>query len=384
MRIGLVVPGFSADEGDWCIPALRNLVRQLALVDELRVLALRYPGRKGSYAAFGARVIALGGGERRRLGSTVLWERALSTLAIEHRREPFDVLHAFWATESGVLAALAGRVLGIPTVVSLAGGELVGFQDLGYGDQLQRAQRLKVALALRLADVVTAGSAYLLALARPWLRGLMADRIVRAPLGVDTCLFRPATPIARKDSVRLVHVGSLTPVKDQATLLAAIARLRSGGVAAQLDVGGSGPLKPSLQSLATDLRIAESVRFWDEVPHHQLPGLYRQGTVFLLSSRHEAQCMAVLEAAACSVPIVATAVGVVPELTPDASLAVPVGEPDALAEAIGALLSDAVRRQRMGRSARRLVESEFELGRCADRFRQAYAQAQARREPIAP
>ena len=62
MKIGLVVPGFSADAGDWCIPALRNLARQLATTEEVHVLALRYPYRPSGYAVFGAQVRALGGG----------------------------------------------------------------------------------------------------------------------------------------------------------------------------------------------------------------------------------------------------------------------------------------------------------------------------------
>lgn len=379
MRVGLVVPGFSADEGDWCIPALRHLVRQLARIDQVRVFTLRYPYQAGSYDAFGARVIALGGGPRRRLGSAVLWERALFTLALEHRREPFDVLHGFWATESGALAAVVGRVLGVPTVVSLAGGELVGFRDLGYGDQLWWTQRLKVAMALRLADVVTAGSAYLLALARPRLRTPTAERLVQAPLGVDACLFRPETRPALNDPPCLVHVGSLTPVKDQATLLSTVARLRGRGVAVRLEIAGSGRLKPTLISLATDLRIEESVQFWDEVPHSQLPRFYRQGDVFVLSSRHEAQCMAALEAASCGLPVVGTAVGIVPELASDASLAVATGDPGDLADAIGRLLSDSVLWRELGRSARARVETEFELSRCVDRFRQVYRQVAALR-----
>jgi len=61
MRIALIVPGFSADEQDWCIPALRNLASELARTDEVVVIALRYPHQAARYTAFGARVIAIGG-----------------------------------------------------------------------------------------------------------------------------------------------------------------------------------------------------------------------------------------------------------------------------------------------------------------------------------
>src|SRR5687768_9575063 len=111
MKIALIVPGFSADERDWCIPVLRNLVGELARGDEVVVFALRYPYRAGSYGAFGARVIALGGARARGAGSAGLWRRALGALRAEHRRGRFELLHAFWATEAGALTAVAGRLL---------------------------------------------------------------------------------------------------------------------------------------------------------------------------------------------------------------------------------------------------------------------------------
>ncbi len=111
MKIALIVPGFSADEQDWCIPALRNLAATLARTDEVVVFALRYPYRAAHYRAFGARVIALGGARSQGRASAGLWRRAFAALRAEHQRGRFDALHAFWATEAGALTALAGRRL---------------------------------------------------------------------------------------------------------------------------------------------------------------------------------------------------------------------------------------------------------------------------------
>ncbi len=176
MRVGLVVPGFSADANDWCIPALRNLVRQLAGDADVHVFALRYPHHPGRYELFGAHVTALGGGEARGRGSAGLWRQTASALAAEHRDRAFDVLHAFWAGEPGFVAALVGRALRIPTVVSLAGGELARLRDIGYGGLLRRPERTKTRLALRLARVVTTGSALGLASATPWLGSRRSGR----------------------------------------------------------------------------------------------------------------------------------------------------------------------------------------------------------------
>ncbi len=373
MKIGLVVPGFSADECDWCIPALRHLVRELAQVDEVFILALRYPHRMVRYACFGAQVQALGGGTRRWGYSAAVWGHALAVLAAEHRRGRFDVLHAFWANEGGALTALAGRVLGVPTVVSLGGGELVGFADIRYGGQLSLTERGKSRIALTQANVVTGGSSSLLERAAPWLRARPARQVQRVPLGVDTTLFCPGPAVERDGLPRLVHVASLLPVKEQRVLLQAAARLQARGVRFELDIVGEGPEEQRLRELANELGIAGIVHFRGAIPHDQLPDLYRAASLFVLTSRFESQCMAVLEAAACGVPTVSTSVGVVPELAPDAAVAVPVGDAQALAEAIAALLADPARLASMGRSARARVEAEYSLERCVERFRHLYA-----------
>src|SRR6266851_495972 len=214
MRVGLVVPGFSADADDWCIPALRHLARALARTDDVRVVAVRYPYQPARYSVDGASVIAVGGAEARGGAALDLWGKTLGLLIREHHRQKFDVLHAFWATESGFLTAVAGRLLRIPTLVSLAGGELVALPAIGYGDQRVQWERVKIRASLRLASAVSAGSHYLFGLAQ---RHVPKSRLRLAPLGVDVELFRPAAQ-APASLPRLVHIATLTPVKDQATL----------------------------------------------------------------------------------------------------------------------------------------------------------------------
>jgi glycosyltransferase involved in cell wall biosynthesis len=365
MNVGVVVPGFSADAADWCIPALRHFARGLASHADVRVLAVRYPYRADRYALDGAEVIALGGADRRGVGVLSVWRRTLSTLASEHRRRPFDVLHAFWATESGLLTALAGRLLRVPTLVSLAGGELVALPDIGYGDQRSAWERLKIRAALRLASAVSAGSTYLRRIAERHV----GRQIQQLPLGVDVDLFRttdtaPATP-------RLLHVGTLTPVKDQHTLLAAFAELRQRRPGVSLDIVGDGPLRAELTRAAHNLGIDQAVHFVGERDHAQLVPLYQAAQAFVLSSRHEAQCMVALEAASCGLPVVGTRVGVVPELAPRA--AVPVADARALADALDVSLARPGDREQV----RRLVERQFALEPCIQGFLQCYGQLAA-------
>jgi glycosyltransferase involved in cell wall biosynthesis len=360
VRIGLVVPGFSADASDWCIPALRHLARSLASKDEVRVFAVRYPYRAARYTIDGSQVTALGGGLSHGARTLELWRDTLRVLRAEHLRRPFDVLHAFWATESGLLAALAGRVLGVPTLVSLAGGELVALREIDYGDQRLAGERLKIAASLRLATHVTAGSDLLRRRAERHLHD--RRRVHVAPLGVELSLFTPSSSVAAHQR-RVVHVGTLMPVKDQATLLRAFSLVHHQLTDACLEIVGDGPLAADLRRMAASLGIESSVKFRGEIDHAALPAIYRDASACVVSSRHEAQCMVALEAAACGVPLAGTRVGVVPELT---NAVAPIGDHQALAQVIVATLCGS------DQGAAGLATT-FGLEPCAERFRALYA-----------
>lgn len=367
MRVGLVVPGFSANAEDWCIPALRHLARALATTDDVRVVAVRYPYRAARYYVEGANVIAVGGADRRGAGALHVWRDTLSILAREHRRRPFDVLHAFWATESGFLTAIAGRLLSIPTLVSLAGGELVALPGIGYGDQRVAWERLKIRASLRLASAVSAGSSYLLGLAQ---RHVPSNRLRLAPLGVDLDLFKPG-PHTPPAAARLIHIATLVPVKDQVTLLRAFRLLRDRVGGATLGIVGDGPLRGRLERLADELSIGQAVRFHGPIDHAVLPEIYRTGSAFVLSSRHEAQGMVAIEAAACGIPVVGTRVGVIPELAFAADATTPVGDVEALAAGLAATLTS---HNQPGQQALDVVRREYALAPCAAGFRNTYVQ----------
>lgn len=357
-----MTPGFSAAEDDWCIPALHHLVRWLAAGHEVRVLALRHPTPAREYGFHGARVRALGAGTAGGGARLALLLRAVADLRREHRRQPFDAICGLWADEAGFVAARAARLERTRSLVAVMGGELVAFDDIGYGTWCGRTGRWLVRHSLRHADVVTIGSAGL----EPAVRRLRpAAAVARAPLGIDTILFHPEGELADLGGEPcLLQVASLTPVKDQAMLLAAFARLVPTLPRARLHVVGDGPLRAELGARARGLGIGDRVRWHGAVPHHELPALYRAADLHLVSSRFESQGMAALEAAACGTATVGTAVGILPELG-DAARTAPVGDAAALAAAVAAALPNA---STLGAGARERVTAELDLEHCAGRF----------------
>jgi len=365
MNIGVLLPGFSSDENDWAIPVQLNLVREMARRADVRVLALRYPHRRGSYTVHGAKVCSLGAGQVRGVRRLALWWEALRALRRRHDEKPFSVLHAMWADETGLIAAWAGRWLGIPAVVSIAGGELVGFNDIAYGLQRSAFSRWIVGQALRGADRVVVSCTYIHHMLEQSSYRIPEHRLRTIPLGVDTSVFRPAE--SQTDSRRLVHVASLVGVKDQATLLRALARLED----VTLDIVGTGPEQLRLEALARQMGISERVHFVGGIHHLDLPSYYQRAALNVLSSRHEGLGMVTLEAAACGIPTVSTAVGLLPDY-PQMGVTVPVGDDAALANAIRGLLDNQTYRKAFGQSAYEMATTQFTIQQTVSRLIQLY------------
>jgi len=363
VRLCLVVPGFSASEDDWCIPSLHLLVRRLAAEHDVLVIALRHPARQPEYGFFGARVRPLGAGTRTGLARLALIARALAELRRAHRQAPLDVIHGLWADEAGFVAATAGRALGVPSLVSVMGGELVGFEDIDYGTQLGRTGRWLVRRSLHAASVATIGSRSLQAPVRALRpRGPLAW----APLGVDTSLFRmdgDAAPLAGEPC--LLQVASLAPVKGQRLLLEAFAGVSRKLPHAHLHLVGEGPERGTLERSIRELSLDGKVTLHGAIPHHLLPPYYRAADLHLVSSRFESQSMATVEAAACGTATVGTAVGILPEM---GMATAPPGDSAGLAASVLGVLQAPGTARELGERARAWVQDKLTLERCVERL----------------
>jgi glycosyltransferase involved in cell wall biosynthesis len=362
VRIALVVPGgVDASGRERVIPSLLSLIARLAATSESLVYVLRYHPEPRSYSLLGATVHDLGSprGVRRQYRALM---RAL------RRHGPVDVIHGWWALPSGFVASAVGRRLGIPSVVTCDSGEFVQIPDIAYGSQLHWRQRLAVAATLRLATRVTVCSRY-----QAELASACGARAEIVPIGVDKSLFVPAARV-EGPPWRLLHVASLNRVKDQPTLLAGFQRLIDRGIDAHLDIVGEDTLNGAIQDLAGTLGIGARVTFHGFLCSEELVPLYQRAHLLVVSSRHEAAGVVVLEAAACSTPVVGTRVGYLADWTPDNAVTVPPRDAPALAAAVADLLCDRSKRDGIAKSAR-----EWALAHDADwtaqQFERIYREA---------
>jgi glycosyltransferase involved in cell wall biosynthesis len=348
MRIALVVPGGVDRSGEYrVIPALLALISRLSVHHDMQVFALQQEPQPCEWDLAGARIHNIGAGR------TLL--RAVRSIRAVHRSMPFDIIHSIWSGWGGLAAAATGRILGIPCLIHITGGELVSIPQIGYGGARRWHGRLREALTLRAASAVTATSAPVIE--RLSELGVAAQRV---PLGVDLAAWPPRDPVRRDPGrpAKLIHVATLNRVKDQTTLLRALASLSRSGMDFELDVVGADILNGEIQRLSAQLGLSERVRFHGFLTQRQLRPIVQEANLMVLSSLHEAGPFVMLEAALAGVPTVGTAVGHIREWAPDAAVAVPVGDGAQLAEAIAKVLEDEELRLRIARAAQQRAVRE--------------------------
>jgi glycosyltransferase involved in cell wall biosynthesis len=184
-----------------------------------------------------------------------------------------------------------------------------------------------------------------------------AERIRLIPSGIDTAQFAPQPGVRAQIRSRygfseheivVLSVGALAERKGHITLLQAARLLRDQGLQLRYLVCGDGPLRATLEAEAHTLEIATDIRFVGFCP--DIPSHLAAADVFVHVPLWEGLGVAVIEALAAGLPVVASRVGGIPELIEDATtgLLVPPQNPSALAAALKLLVNDPLRARALG------------------------------------
>lgn len=207
--------------------------------------------------------------------------------------------------------------------------------------------------------------------------------LVTIPNGIRLDRFQPASPVSRRqlsDMLELAAgtaligtVGRLNAVKDQGSLLRAFRMVHDAMPATALLLIGDGPERAELVALAHAEGVYDSVHFLGD--RSDVDVLLQGLDLFVMSSLSEGYSIALLEAGASALPIVATDVGGNAEIVEDgvSGRLVPAGNPAALAAAMLAVLSDRELAGRMGRAGRAWVLEQGSFQLMAERYAAIYA-----------
>lgn len=174
---------------------------------------------------------------------------------------------------------------------------------------------------------------------------------------------------------RLVIVGRLIEIKGHETLLRAVAELRRELAGLTLEIVGDGPLDARLRAETARLGVGDAVTFRGRVA--PVAPAFERAEVVVVPSFGEGFGMVALEAMERGRPVVASAVGGLPEIVEDGRTGqlVPPGDPAALAVALRELLGDPARAAAMGAAGRERALGEFSQERCTDRTEALYRAA---------
>ena len=292
--------------------------------------------------------------------------RLIGTLYRLFRREQVDVVQTHHLTQL-IYGALGAR---------LAGATLVHVEHETFSLRSARARRRLRALSFFCDRVVAVGEAI-----RDFLVGevrIARPRVALIRNGIDLARYRPG----RRDFRRRIglpvterwigQIARLEEEKDQATLLRAFASVRARHADTRLVLVGDGSLRASLEELARSLGVEAAVSFLGA--RSDVADLLPELDVFVLSSIREGLPLALLEAMACGVPVVATAIGNVPRVVRDGVNGdlVPPADERALAAAVGRTLDSPDRASALGAAARAWVAQEYGLDATVRRYQELY------------
>ena len=299
--------------------------------------------------------------------------RATVAVAREHGA---DVIHAHWAIPTGPAAVSAARRLGLPSVITMHGGDVYVNPEQGYDFPTRWYVRPALRWTLRKAGALTAITEDCRQHA---LRAGAPTRSMHLVFnGTDLRRFSPAPAGAadpRFGPTMIFACRQLFPRKGIRFLVEAVAQLKPRFPDLKVVVAGDGFERPDLIALAERLDIARDVTFLGWVPNSELPQYYRAAALSVIPSLEEGFGIPAAEAMGCETAVVASDAGGLPEVVEHGvtGLIVPRGDARALAGAIGELLADPARRAGMGHAGRERALRLFDWDRSAEQFEQIYA-----------
>ena len=250
-----------------------------------------------------------------------------------HQEHSFDVINAQWLYPDGVVSNWLAKLLKVPVVLTALGCDVNLFLN-------QPTKRLQILPALRRANAITVVSKSLAD--RLEAEGIPSSQIAIIPNGVNTELFFPCDratcseqleiPVEEK---KILFVGRLDEEKGVEYLVAACRHMLTRRSDFHLYIVGDGPLRNGLETRVVSEGLAKCVTFLGTRSHAEVASWLGSCDVFCLPSIREGCPNVVVESLACGRPVVASAVGGVPELiNAETGILVPPADSNKLAKAL--------------------------------------------------
>ena len=284
-------------------------------------------------------------------------------------RQQIEIVHAHTADFSMVAAFLFSIISHKPYIVSCQGSDI----RIASRNLLRRIFQIPflynakkiVAVSNEISEILE--RKYGIPKGRTLVVGTGYDDRIRQELG--KIKLRAET----QRSMRIINVANMRPVKDHKTLLEGFKKLTERMKGVRLSLIGDGPLRRQLVEFCTQQSIND-VEFLGKLPHIDTLKHIENSDVFILTSIEEGMPNVIIEALALGKPVIATAVGGIPEVVKDGvnGILVPPKSPEHIAKALERLLSDSGLRKKFSRAAAESVK-DYTWSKITEKYERIYS-----------
>ena len=306
--IAIVVPGGIGTHEN--IPVLLELLRRLAATFDVSIYSLSNLELHPSLASASCTVV----GAPRLIKSNVIktfyfiWK-----IRKDHAIKQFAVIHGFWIMLQGVIAVLSGKMLNIPSVVTLPGGDVTYIPAIRYGSLSNPMKRKLAAWCIGHASRIVMLTRFQQAVMQA--HGISRKQISIIPFGIDVNRFKFQSR-SFSMPLQLISIGNLNRVKDPFTLIRTFSSLTRKHECC-LTIIGSDILHGEVQEYARNLGVYEKIRWLGKLSYDKISSELSSANILLLTSLYEGQAVVILEAFASGVIVVGTKVGMLADIGND-------------------------------------------------------------------
>ncbi len=309
------------------------------------------------------------------LRALLLFPRAV-WMAREFKKKDIVHIHAHYATHPALVAWLINQLTGIPYSVTVHAHDI-------FVEKPMLATKLHNAAFV--SSISEYNREYLAQELGPWVRE--KTRIIRC--GIDPVFYDKGAIKPNYGRLEIISVGSLQPYKGYLYLIRTCAMLRDRGISFRCRIIGGGNLRPKLERMIRQNQLQDAVillgpRTQDEVS--LLLGTancYAQPSIVTVSGKMEGIPVALMEAMATGIPVVATCISGIPELVKegDTGWLVPPEDSASLADALSNIHSEPIEACRRAKNGKRLILDEFELATNVRKLASLFAQTSLSCQP---
>lgn len=260
-----------------------------------------------------------------------------------------DHIHAHYATHPALLAWVAHKLTGITYSITVHSHDI-------YDCHAMLGPKLKDALFI--ATISNYNIEYMAELLGDWIR----DKCHIIRCGIDSSKF-VVSQKNRGNIFTILQIGTLHWKKDQITLIKAMALLRNRGIPFQLTIIGEGEERSKLEAEIKKWKLGDIVKLVGAKTQDEVAQLLSQVNCYIQSSVSEGIPVAIMEALACELPVVATKITGIPELVihEKTGILVEPGNIKDMTDALQAIYLAPLQAEEMGRRGRAWVLNEFDL-----------------------